>query len=99
MRHLQITVLVLSPSTLDNGTVDAPNGVVHLQVTPQYRAEDGTAYLDPAGAQDVEVKDAAIGQLARDLMAACAAKLADASALPVRDKADATAPLVQPRAR
>lgn len=99
MRHLQLIALALDPSTLDKGTPDAPNGIVHARVLVMYRDEAGNMYADPNPTPDLEVRDAAIGQMARDLMAAVGAKLADAAALPIRTKSDPDAPMVQPRAR
>lgn len=98
MRHLQLIALTLHPSLLEASPADAPNGIVHAQVGVLF-ADGDTVYADPAGVQDLEVKDAALGQMARDLFAAVAAKVADSAALPVRVKADPKAPYVQPTAR
>lgn len=99
MRHLQLVAVALDPSTLNASAPDAPNGVVHARVLVMFRDAEGNMYADPNPAPDLDIRDAAIGQMARDLMTAVAAKLADSAALPVRDKADMAAPLVQPRAR
>jgi hypothetical protein len=96
MKHAHLLALTILPSNLDAVSVTAPNGSIHAAVSTNFRDADGTVYNSPEPPRDEVISDARIGAMARELMDAVAEYIADRSAMPVRSRVDAAAPLTQP---
>lgn len=96
MKQHRIVQITLAPALLFAATADAPNGSIHLSVQREIAEGEDVGAID---AGDARVTNAALCNQARELFDAIAKYYADENAIPVVNRADRAAPLVQPTRR